>query len=218
MSTIAEEATAGAAAVPQLQRKIDWKGAFWVASGVPALVLFSIGAIAATVGKPAWIVWAVSIGFGFLQAFTYAEIAGLFPSKSGGASIYGAVAWVRYNKFFAPVSVWCNWFAWTPVLAIGSGLTAGYILTLLFPDPQATVNTWQITLLDLGALKEGLTLRINSTFVVGAIAMLVTFAIQHGGILRSAKVTMILAVAALVPLMLVDPLTAFDVLSPRPVE
>ncbi|MFN9969387.1 MAG: amino acid permease, partial [Phycisphaerae bacterium] len=104
---------------------------------------------------------------------------------------------------FAPVSVWCNWFAWTPVLAIGSGLTAGYNLTLLFPDPQATVNTWQITLLDLGALKEGLTLRINSTFVVGAIAMLVTFAIQHGGILRSAKVTMILAVAALVPLMLV---------------
>lgn len=213
MSTIAEEATAGSVAVPQLQRKIDWKGAFWVASGVPALVLFSIGAIAATVGKPAWIVWAVSIGFGFLQAFTYAEIAGLFPSKSGGASIYGAVAWVRYNKFFAPVSVWCNWFAWTPVLAIGSGLTAGYILTLLFPDPQATVNTWQITLLDLGALKEGLTLRINSTFVVGAIAMLVTFAIQHGGILRSAKVTMILAVAALVPLMLVAlvPLLTGDV-------
>ena len=203
MSTIAEEATARAVAVPQLQRKIDWTGAFWVASGVPALVLFSIGAIAATVGKPAWIVWAVSIGFGFLQAFTYAEIAGLFPSKSGGASVYGAIAWVPYSKLFAPVSVWCNWFAWTPVLAIGSGLTAGYILTLLFPDPQATVNTWQITLLDLGALKEGLTLRVNSTFVVGAIAMLVTFAIQHGGILRSAKVTMILAVAALVPLMLV---------------
>ena len=34
-----------------LHRKIDWTGAFWVASGVPALVLFSIGGIAATVGK-----------------------------------------------------------------------------------------------------------------------------------------------------------------------
>src|SRR5436853_200924 len=33
-----------------LQRKIDWTGAFWVASGVPALVLFSVGAVAATVG------------------------------------------------------------------------------------------------------------------------------------------------------------------------
>ena len=120
-----------------LHRKIDWRGAFWVASGVPALVLFSIGAIAATVGKPAWIVWSVSIVFGFVQAFTYAEIAGLFPAKSGGASIYGAVAWVRYGKMLAPVSVWGNWFAWSPVLAIGSVLTAGYGLTARFRDPQA---------------------------------------------------------------------------------
>ena len=67
-----------------LHRSINWTGAFWVASGVPALVLFSMGAIAATVGKPAWLVWVVSISFGFIQAFTYAEIAGLFPHKTGG--------------------------------------------------------------------------------------------------------------------------------------
>ena len=78
-ATLAEPANAGG---QTLQRKIGWTGAFWVASGVPALVLFSIGAIAATVGKPAWIVWAVSITFGFIQAFTYAEIAGLFPASS----------------------------------------------------------------------------------------------------------------------------------------
>lgn len=213
MNTAANAVAGASPSANTLQRKIDWKGAFWVGSGVPALVLFSIGAIAATVGKPAWIVWTVSVLFGFVQAFTYAEIAGLFPSKAGGASVYGAVAWVRYGKFFAPLSVWCNWFAWSPVLAIGSGLTAGYILSVLFPDPQAAINTWQITLLDLGALKEGLSLRINATFIVGAIAMLATFAIQHGGILRSARTTMILAVAALVPLLLVSivPLIGGDV-------
>lgn len=185
-----------------LHRKIDWRGAFWVASGVPALVLFSIGAIAATVGKPSWLVWMVSIGFGFIQAFTYAEIAGLFPHKSGGASVYGAVAWVRYSKFVAPVSVWCNWFAWSPVLAIGSGLAAGYILGALFPA-DAAINTWQITLLDLGAIKDGLSLRINATFILGAVVLLTVFGIQHGGILRSAKMTMILGVTALIPLMLI---------------
>ena len=185
-----------------LQRKIGWQGAFWVASGVPALVLFSIGAIAATVGKPSWLVWMLSIGFGFIQAFTYAEIAGLFPHKSGGASVYGAVAWVRYSKFVAPVSVWCNWFAWSPVLAIGSGLAAGYILSALFA-PDAVINTWQITLLDLSGVKEGLLLRINATFVLGAAVLLTVFAIQHGGILRSAKATLILGVTALVPLMLI---------------
>src|ERR1700752_3964986 len=102
--TLTSSAAAPAQRTPAgtLQRKIDWTGAFWVASGVPALVLFSVGAIAATVGKPAWLVWALSIAFGFIQAFTYAEIAGLFPNKTGGASVYGAVAWVRYSKAVAP--------------------------------------------------------------------------------------------------------------------
>jgi amino acid transporter len=185
-----------------LHRKISWTGAFWVASGVPALVLFSIGAIAATVGKPSWMVWAISIAFGFIQAFTYAEIAGLFPHKSGGASVYGAVAWVRYGKMLAPVSVWCNWFAWSPVLAIGSGLAAGYILGALFP-PDAAINTWQITLFDLSMIKSGLELRINATFMVGAIILLAVFGIQHGGILRSARTTMVLGVTALIPLTLI---------------
>lgn len=203
----------GDGAAPALMRSLDWTGAFWVASGVPALVLFSIGAIAATVGKPAWVVWTISILLGFAQAFTYAEIAGLFPGKSGGASIYGAIAWERYGRVFAPISVWCNWFAWSPVLAIGSGLVAGYVLTALFPDPRAAVNVWEISLADLSYLKPGLSLRINATFVVGAIAMLAAFAIQHGGILRSARTTMILAVAGLVPLLLVSlvPLLRWDV-------
>ena len=71
-----------------LHRTITWIDAFWVASGSPALILFTIGALAATVGSPSWLVWTVSITFGFLQCFTYAEIAGLFHNKSGGASIY----------------------------------------------------------------------------------------------------------------------------------
>ena len=162
-NAIAASVTDSAGGAQSLQRKISWTGAFWVASGVPALVLFSIGGIAATVGKASWLVWTISIIFGFIQSFTYAEIAGLFPGKSGGAPVYGAVAWVRYAKFIAPTSVWSYWFAWSPVLAIGSGLGAGYILSLFFA-PDATINTWQITLLDLGSVKEGLTLRINATF------------------------------------------------------
>ncbi|MBC7786494.1 MAG: APC family permease [Methylophilaceae bacterium] len=212
MSTNTISASGAEHATETLQRKIGWQGAFWVASGVPALVLFSIGAIAATVGKPAWMIWAISIAFGFIQAFTYAEIAGLFPHKSGGASIYGAVAWVKYSKFVAPVSVWCNWFAWSPVLAIGSGLAAGYLLSALFA-PDAAINTWQITLMDLGSIKDGLVLRINATFVLGAALLLSVFAVQHGGILRSAKTTMILGIIALVPLMLIGivPLLTGDV-------
>src|SRR5689334_1820513 len=128
----------------QLHRTIDWKGAFWVASGVPALVLFSIGGIAGTVGVPAFAVWAVSMLFGFVQSFTYAEIAGLFANKSGGAAVYGAAAWLRYSKLIAPLSVWCNWFAWTPVLSLGCAVAAGYILNALAPLPVFTPDSPQV--------------------------------------------------------------------------
>ncbi|HEY3852361.1 MAG TPA: APC family permease [Steroidobacteraceae bacterium] len=185
-----------------LERGIDWTGAFWVASGVPPLVLFSIGAVAATVGKLSWVIWAASIALGFIQSFTYAEIAGLFPNKSGGTSVYGAIAWVRYSKIIAPISVWCNWFAWSPVQATGSALAAGYILTGLFA-PDSVVNTWQITLLDLGFVRTGLSLRVNAVFLLGAVILFSVKAIQDGGILRSANATKILGISAMIPLILI---------------
>jgi amino acid transporter len=185
-----------------LERGIDWTGAFWVASGVPPLVLFSIGAVAATVGKLSWAIWMLSIAMGFIQSFTYAEIAGLFPNKAGGTSIYGAIGWVRYGKLIAPISVWCNWFAWSPVQATGSALAAGYILNGLFA-PDSMVNTWQLTLLDLGSLKTGLSLRINSTFMLGAVVLLAVKVIQDGGILRSANTTKIIGISAMIPLILI---------------
>ncbi len=128
----------------ELVRALDWRGAFWVAAGVPPLVLFSIGGIAGTTGKLAFLVWIISMVMGFLQSFTYAEIAGMFGNKSGGASVYGATAWLRYSKFIAPLSVWCNWFAWSPVLSLGCAIAAGYILNALFPipagDSQAVID------------------------------------------------------------------------------
>src|SRR5271155_1844322 len=203
MNSIAEVAAGESVAEPVgLRRGIDWTGAFWVASGVPPLVLFSIGAVAATVGKLSWVIWTASIGLGFIQSFTYAEIAGLFPNKSGGTSIYGAIAWVRYSKIIAPISVWCNWFAWSPVQATGSALAAGYILSGLFA-PDSVINTWNFSLLDLGSIKTGLTLRINAVFLLGAVILFSVKAIQDGGILRSANTTKILGISAMIPLILI---------------
>lgn len=211
-----ERTTAPTAAADddRLHRTLDWKGGFWIASGVPALVLFSIGTIAATIGAPSVLVWGVSISFGLIQSFIWAEIAGLFPRKSGGASVYGAMAWVRYSKLVAPLSVWCNWLAWSPVLMIGSSLAAGYVLTALFPA-DAVINTWSLTLLPLDFLQEDLALRINSTFVVAALFLLLVFGLQHGGILRAARVQTIIGIAVLVPLLIVGivPLITGDVLA-----
>ncbi|WP_323120111.1 APC family permease [Burkholderia alba] len=185
-----------------LHRGLTWKDAFWVTSGVPAGVLFTIGGVCATIGQPAWAIWIAAITMGLIQSATYAEISGLFPHKSGGASVYGAIGWVRYSKLIAPVSVWCNWLAWSPMLALGCGLAASYALTSLFPADAAILH-WQWTLADLGFIKPGLSLRINATFVIAALLLLVTFKLQHSGASKAARTQRILGIASLTPLLIV---------------
>jgi len=241
----------------ELHRALDWKGAFWVAAGVPPLVLFSIGGIAGTTGKLAFVVWMVSMLMGFSQSFTYAEIAGMFGNKSGGASVYGATAWLRYSKLVAPLSVWCNWFAWSPVLSLGCAIAAGYILNALAPIPAAdsqavlgwvsahmadytaasqsvvdyiaahagttpddaikavasadgvsaltpAIRNWEAFAIHIPAFNgHDLTLHFNTTFVIGAVLMLIMFAIQHRGIASTASAQKWLAIIVLVPLLLV---------------
>ena len=213
-----------------LRRAIDWRGAFWVASGVPALVVFSIGGIAGTVGIPAYAVWIVSMLMGFIQSFTYAEIAGLFPNKSGGASVYGAAAWLRYGKFIAPLSVWGNWIAWTPVLSLGSAIAAGYILNLMEPAPTAEaiagyitanagadeaaataalmpIHNWTLFTVPIGDI---VSLSFNWTFIIGAILMLLAFAIQHRGILGTASVQTVVGLVIVITLLIVGVIPFFN--------
>ena len=253
MNTTAAAVAGATGSANTLQRTIDWKGAFWVAAGVPPLVLFSIGGIAGVAGKAAFVVWIISMVMGFLQSFTYAEMAGMFGNKSGGASVYGATAWLRYSKLVAPLSVWCNWFAWSPVLSLGCVIAAGYILNATYPIPAAdsqavldwvaanassiaadspriaewlaanagasaadamkallaadgvaaltpAVRSWEALSLVIPGLG---TLHFNATFVIGAVMMLIIFAIQHRGISSTASAQKLLAIVVLVPLLLV---------------
>jgi amino acid transporter len=215
-------------------------------------VLFSIGGIAGTAGKVAFLIWIVSMVMGFIQSFTYAEIAGLFPNKSGGASVYGAAAWVRYSKIIAPLSVWCNWIAWTPVLSLGCSIAAAYILNALAPIPAADApqvvewlkthagaiasdsprvaewlaanagktaqdavdalmsqdavaaftpyaRTWTLFSHSLGPVSFS----INTAFVIGAVLMLLVFAIQHRGILGTANVQKYIGLLVIIPMLIV---------------
>jgi amino acid transporter len=223
-ATTAAATTAGG----ELHRTIDWKGAFWVASGVPALVLFSIGGIGGVGGNTAFAIWTLSMLMGFIQSFTYAEIAGLFPNKSGGASIYGAAAWLKYGKFIAPLSVWCNWFAWSPVLSLGCAIAAGYMLNAVAPIPGAdspAVQAWLADPANAGKTAEDavaaltpliqsfslikfsipgiVDISIGSAFFIGAILMLIVFLIQHRGILSTAKTQLVVGLLVIVPMFIV---------------
>src|SRR4029078_6505317 len=110
---------------PRMRRDVNWLQVVFIAAGSPALVMFNLGGLAAITRTISPLIWAISVILGFLELFVYAEIAGLHPSKSGGTAVHGATAWVRYSKIVAPISIFSNWLAWSPILAIGSGLASG---------------------------------------------------------------------------------------------
>ena len=188
---------------PGMSRKITWLGAFWIASGVPAYVLFSLGELPATAGNIAWVLWIAIVLLGTMHAFTYAEISGLFPHKSGGSALYGAIAWIPYAKVIGPIMAWVYWLGWTPIITIGCSLAAGYTLDTFFPA-TSIVNTWTFTAANLSFLSPGLTLRINAVYILGAFFMIASYMIQRGGILRTYRTQMLFGVAGLTPLLLVS--------------
>jgi amino acid transporter len=85
---------------------------------------------------------------------------------------------------------------------LGTSLAAGYIMASLFA-PDSAINTWHITLLDLGFIRDKLTLRINAVSIIGTAFLLLTFALQHGGAAKAANAQKILGIACLAPLILV---------------
>ncbi len=192
-----------------LKRSIGWQQAFWLASGVSALVLFSIGGISATVGTPSWLIWIISVSFGFLQAFTFAEISGLYPKKSGGVAVSGALVWMKYAKIIGPLSVWSCWLAWTSVLAIGAGLAAGYVLDAFF-EPDASIMNWELQIASLDFINQDLKLRLNATFFIGAIFMTFIYWVQSRGVAGAAKFQAIFGLAVIIPLLIVGIMPFFN--------
>ena len=188
---------------PVMRREINWVNAFWIASGASTLVLLSIGSIAATIGTPSVLVWGLSTLIGFVQLFIYAEMSGMFPNHSGGASVYGAIAWRKYGKIFAPICIWCNWLGWSPVLALGATLVGSYIVSSFFPA-TSWLATFSVTLLDLSAILPNIVFKLNGPIIVGAIALILSFFLQHTGVLRMARVQFLLAVLSLVPILLLS--------------
>ena len=171
-----------------LARTLTWWDGFSIALGVPVLLIFSVGSIVVLSGTLSPLIWVISVTIGFLQAFVFAEMAGLFPHKSGGHSLYGSEAWRRRNRFVSPMNVWGNWFAWSPVLAISALLIGSYVQTQWFPSVD-----WSV---DFGPFS------ITFATVIGAAALLAIFWLNHFSIKDSARIQQVLGVISIVPLAL----------------
>jgi amino acid transporter len=123
----------------QLVKSMSWWDGFVVALANPGFLIAALGGSIGVLGTTgAVILWTISILLGALQNNIYAELATMFPEKSGGLAIYAHEAFRKYTNFVGPVVAFGYWMGWSVVLSINGLIVGTLIITQWFPDATWT--------------------------------------------------------------------------------
>jgi amino acid transporter len=113
----------------QLLKAMTWWDGFVVALANPGFLIASLGLSIGALGTTgAFLLWTISICLGALQNNIHAELACMFPSKSGGVALYAHEAWRKYLTLIGPLATFGYWIGWSVVLAV-NGLVAGTLIS-----------------------------------------------------------------------------------------
>lgn len=168
-----------------LAKEVRWWDGFILALAVPIFLFPDLGASAVKLGVIACIgVWMLSVTMGALQANIYAELALMFPHKSGSLPSWAQEAFKRYTPLVGPFAAWAYWLGWCVVLAINGLLAGEYLRAAAFPNTDAvrfpqilgTVLLVVLAGIDIVGLKAGKWLR----YVLGVLVMVPILIIMFG--------------------------------------
>ena len=111
----------------QLLKAMTWWDGFVVALANPAFLIAALGGSIGALGTTgAFLLWTISICLGALQNNIHAELACMFPNKSGGIALYAHEAWRKYLTLIGPLATFGYWIGWSVVLSV-NGLVAGML-------------------------------------------------------------------------------------------
>jgi amino acid transporter len=112
----------------QLLKAMTWWDGFVVALANPGFLIAALGGSIGALGTTgAFVLWSISITLGALQNNIHAELAAMFPNKSGGIALYAHEAWRKYLTLIGPLATFGYWIGWSVVLSI-NGLVAGSLI------------------------------------------------------------------------------------------
>ncbi len=153
----------------ELLKAMSWWDGFMIALANPGFLLAALGGSIAGLGTTgAVVLWVVSVVLGSLQNNIYAELATMFPDKSGGIALYAHEAWRRYFSPIGAIATFGYWFAWSTVLSI-SGLISGTLIAAqFFPDVTWSTSFAHFTL--------------DLPIVIGIVMLLLVWAFNVRGI------------------------------------
>jgi len=152
---------------------------FAVTSGVPVLVLVSMGSVAGLTGPVSVAVWAVSAIIGFFMAIAFADLAASLPHVTGGIGAFAGAVLAKRSRGLAVTARWSYWFGWSPALAINSALVGSYVHDTLMPRSPA----WTVVL--------------TALVVLGGCVTVNHYGVRHGARLQVALFVCVAAPVAL---------------------
>jgi amino acid transporter len=153
----------------QLLKAMTWWDGFVVALANPGFLIAALGASIGALGTTgAFVLWTVSVLLGALQNNIYAELATMFPNKSGGIALFAHEAWRKYFSFVGPVATFGYWFAWSSVLAIN-----GLVVGTLVQAEWFSSSTWA---------HSGAGFDLNLAILLGIIAILLVWLFNVFGV------------------------------------
>lgn len=125
----------------EMLKAMSWWDGFMIALANPGFLVAALGGSIAALGTGgALVLWIVSVILGLFQNWIYAEMAMMFPTKSGGIAVLAHEAWRKYFTPVGPLATFGYWFAWSTVLSI-SGLVAGTLVQAKF----FSHTTWSVS-------------------------------------------------------------------------
>lgn len=177
-----------------LIKSIDWKQGVIIAMGVPILILPSLYDLAGPLYAFGIVIWGISCIQGFLQNFPIGEMSVTFQ-ESG---VPGCAQRVftdenadrsKFNKgkFIGAFCAWNYWFTWAAVIPIFTILAAGYVCALFDMKTNLYIN-----------------------LLVGLAIYGLIFIIGLKGLGSGAKLSTILAVITVVPLVVISIIPLFN--------
>jgi amino acid transporter len=140
-TTAASSAGATTDSGREFKRNLTWRDGFLLALVIPmsgfTLAGYEIGAIGAWGALAVWVGGSI---IALLQNFIYAELAGMFPGKPGGISLYASEIWSRYFAPLGGIFGWGYWAGWSLTLAVVSLVIGDLVQAQWFPHVTSTVT------------------------------------------------------------------------------
>lgn len=173
-----------------LRKTLTWRDGVAIAMVIPNGLLLTVGyAIGAIGAWAAILIWVGGAVIAFMQNKLFAEMAAMFPEKSGGVSRYAAEAWKKYFAPLGAVAAFGYWMGWSFSIAVNAAAIGALVQAQWFPTA-----TWG---------PEFLGHSLGLPAIIAVVAIVAGWALNYFGVKLVARASKVIVAVVVVGLVII---------------